>query len=317
VAFIKTISIFGDHELIIYQKNDSDGRIKSMLSVVPAIGANIIHLALKGEQLIDGHADAESLQNRDAFKSEILAPFPNRLSAGTFSYHGNRYTFPINDLSHGNALHGFMNDAKFEIIEEDLSENLFLKLKHSYNQRHSYFPFNFELIVIYSLCEDKFAIEFDVKNTGQNRLPIGLGWHPYFLINEDAGIESCALKEIVTDEKMIPNGESKSIKFESQLLKTLVLDTTYKISDPSDGFVLKIQRKLEPSKVLQLSFYNEYAKTAFEYLQLYHPPNSRSIAVEPMTCNVDALNNKEGLLELEPREVKKFNFFIQAELIQV
>lgn len=315
-SFIKTVSKFGAQDFFIYQKNDSSSKLISLLGVVPAMGANIIDLAMKGAYVIDGHMDAVSLQTRHAYKSEILAPFPNRLDSGAFSYEGKEHTFPINDLEYGNALHGFMNDAKFEIIEEELSENLFLKLKHKYDQRHAYFSFKFELIVSYLLSDDKFIIDFEIVNCGASRLPIGLGWHPYFLINQDETIiDSCLLEEIVTNEKMIPSGALKNVKFESQRLKNLVLDTTYRIGDSIEGLILKLNRKLEPSKILTLSFFNEQDKTAFEYLQLYHPPNARSFAVEPMTCNVNALNNKEGLLELESGTVKKFRFRIEADLI--
>ena len=37
----------------------------------------------------------------------------------------------------------------------------------------------------------------------------------------------------------------------------------------------------------------------FYFLQVFIPDDRGSIAVEPMTCNVDAFNNQEGLMTLD------------------
>ena len=36
------------------------------------------------------------------------------------------------------------------------------------------------------------------------------------------------------------------------------------------------------------------------FFQVFTPPHGESIALEPMSCNVDAFNNGEGLVALEP-----------------
>ena len=48
-----------------------------------------------------------------------------------------------------------------------------------------------------------------------------------------------------------------------------------------------------------------HAQSGFNYLQLYIPPDRSSIAIEPMTCSVDAFNNGDGLIILEVAEVIK------------
>ncbi|MBL7825649.1 MAG: hypothetical protein JNJ57_03390, partial [Saprospiraceae bacterium] len=37
----------------------------------------------------------------------------------------------------------------------------------------------------------------------------------------------------------------------------------------------------------------------FPFFQVFTPPHRESIALEPMTCNVDALNNEQGLISLK------------------
>ena len=316
--FIKTVSQFGENKFFIYQKHDAAGKIVSLLSFVPKMGANIIDLLLVGESLIDGHKNSKDLATRQSYKSEILAPFPNRLASGKFTFDQQTFCFPINDLDHGHALHGFIANEPFEVMEELLSESLSVTLKCSYNKNYEYFPFKFELMVKYTITGENFSISIDVKNIGTERLPFGLGWHPYFIIgkNEKATIESCFLDKILMDENMIPSGESGEVHFVSKKLKDLSLDNTYKIKGAPGEALIALRRILKIGRVLQLSFTNKSNETAFEYLQLFHPKDSSSIAIEPMTCNVDALNNGEGLLLLESGGKSTYEFSVDAKLIQ-
>jgi len=38
----------------------------------------------------------------------------------------------------------------------------------------------------------------------------------------------------------------------------------------------------------------------FPFFQVFTPPHRESVALEPMSCNVDAFNNKQGLVSLAP-----------------
>ena len=40
----------------------------------------------------------------------------------------------------------------------------------------------------------------------------------------------------------------------------------------------------------------------WNFLQVFTPPHRQSIALEPMTCNIDAFNNQDGLKMLAPKE---------------
>lgn len=60
-----------------------------------------------------------------------------------------------------------------------------------------------------------------------------------------------------------------------------------------------------------LEFWMKGGKNKFNYLQLFTPAHRKSIAIEPMTCNINAFNNKEGLIILEPEEVLDLSFGIK------
>lgn len=314
--FKKNQTYFGNERCITYQKNDSNGSLQSLITIIPRHGANILKLALKGQHILEGHTDFESLQGRDAYRSEILLPFPNRLAKGKYSYKENTYQFPINDLQHGHSLHGLFNNVLFDIVEEYLSEDLFLKLKCSYRANQEYYPFYFDFFLTIRIVKNRFNFSFEIENTGEETIPIGIGWHPYFRLEagDHARIDTCTLQHVQMDNEMIPNGKFKEIKFSAEAIHHLSLDDTYLLSEFENNAFLKLIRKLPNGKLLTLNFKNENQKEAFKYLQLYHPKMTSSIAIEPMTCNVNALNNQEGLLLLEPGERRIYSMQIEAEL---
>lgn len=315
--FFKTVSQFGASKFVIFQKHDDDGNLTSFLSFVPLKGGNIIDLMLAGEYILDGYSSSKDLEDRHTYKSEILAPFPNRLNKGKFTFEEQEYIFPSNEVDRGHALHGFLAKEPFELLEEDVSENLRLKLKYTYKKKYAYFPFEFDMILQYEIIDEKFKISFELINIGTESLPFGLGWHPYLLFEEDekVSIDSCHLNGILMDENMIPIGSHKPTQFKSQKIEQLNLDNTYQFQNLNEPNLIILSRTLKSGKILSLTFANESMQTAFEYLQIYHPLHSTSIAIEPMSCNVDAFNNKEGLLVLESQQSKTFEFSIQAKLI--
>ncbi len=44
------------------------------------------------------------------------------------------------------------------------------------------------------------------------------------------------------------------------------------------------------------------------FFQVFTPPHRQSVAIEPMSCNVDAHHNGEGLVRLEPGEIWRGSF---------
>ncbi|MCB0643138.1 MAG: hypothetical protein KDC44_15925, partial [Phaeodactylibacter sp.] len=51
----------------------------------------------------------------------------------------------------------------------------------------------------------------------------------------------------------------------------------------------------------------------YNFLQVFTPDHRQSIAIEPMTCNVDAFNNREGLIVLKPGEAHAASFGLRLD----
>ena len=138
---------------------------------------------------------------------------------------------------------------------------------------------------------------------------MGFGWHPYFALTENAEDMALSLPEaerVEIDQRMIPK---KLVPFNawrrSAKLGEAFLDTCFKASAKGR---YKMTLKGEKDK-LTMS-----ADTAtFPYFQVFTPPHKKSVALEPMTCNIDAFNNHEGLVTLQPGGIWKGAFFVEYD----
>lgn len=263
-------------------------------------GAAITHLTfVSGAQILKPQAGYH-------FESSILFPFPNRLAGGTYSFEGKSYKFPENDFGRPNALHGLVHDRLFSITDQGQDDaRAWAMAKLTENGSDSAYPFPFELSVTYTLSSESLRVDFRITNLGDADMPFGLGWHPYF--NLGRSISECSLKlpsgfEIEVDGNMIPTGKkSPSTCFDNyRPLTGLALDTCFEISEvkkKNSTFV-----KLSNEQTLEI-----WQDEHHPFIQVFTPDDGQTLAVEPMTCGIDALNTGEGLQVLAPGESKEMN----------
>jgi len=95
----------------------SDEKSESFVKFVPEKGATISDFRLNNQNIYDGYQSFEDLEALTWYRGILLAPFPNRLQEGKYSFEGIEYQFPINDSETETALHGFMHQMKFTLGE--------------------------------------------------------------------------------------------------------------------------------------------------------------------------------------------------------
>ena len=297
------------------------GNEESELTFIPSNGGFLTSLAFKlGNQtfnIIDSYSDDLSLIKHDYYKSAFLLPFPNRLNDGKYTHKGKEYQFPINDTKGNNALHGFDDFYKMELEDVQLNgENAQATLHHSYRGQNPSFPFPFNFTVIYTLKEDNnFECEVKIENPNDFTIPMGFGWHPYFKIGEFAKnlkLELPACERVEVNSDMIPTGEVVDYTdfSKSELLGNTLFDTCFKLKQKK-GDVSIVLASEEHN--VQLTYWQEAKQ--FPYFQLYTPPSGKSVAIEPMTCNIDAFNNGDSLMEMPAKSIFSGKFGIKLEQI--
>lgn len=258
------------------------------MAVISPIGAALTELTLAGVQIVSHKAAGEP---KSMFFGSLLAPWPNRLAGGSYSFGGQTLAHKILD-SQGNANHGLLFERALGVTDQSESS---ISFSYGFGSDEGY-PFSIELIVKYTITEDEFRFDASATNLGQPAL-FGLGFHPYFLVGEKFAFSADFTNRITVDEKMIPIGEESIAGF------------TYSGGNLDDCFYGTKTAKLETeSYQLELSI-----SKGFEYFMLYRPNQSAvsMLAIEPMSCRTNAFNTHLSEVLIAENETKTYGFSIR------
>ncbi|MEA3489371.1 MAG: hypothetical protein U9R44_03390 [Candidatus Omnitrophota bacterium] len=302
-------------------REDSSGGLKRLkiqntatgefVSIVPGFGANINELVLHKNgtlhPVIAGNRDISGFRGKGVFKGAKLIPFPNRLEDGTYTFEGERYQLELNYPEELNACHGFIYDKEF-IIEgsAEKTDHASVKLVYHYNGFLPGYPFNCKIELDYTLGGSRgFRCRTCIENLGERSMPVGDGWHPFFGFQrkvDELLLRFPAEQKIIVDERSIPSGESLPYDLFDSLnrIGDIELDTCFRLKPGKDG--IRISELYDRQKDVKLQLWQETGENKYNYLQIYIPPDRGSIAMEPMTCNINAFNNREGLIILRPEQ---------------
>ncbi len=301
-AYQQTTEKFGDFDLIRISNGINE------LAVIPEYGGHLLELNMivNGQltNVLESYTTPESLIKLDYYKSAFLLPYPNRLKDGVYQYNGKNYAFPVNDKDTNNSLHGFRNFLKMSveniIVEEDFAS---ITLKNSYHGNNPSFPFSFDFKVTYEFNGyNNLSCEVQLYNPTNETIPISFGWHPYFQLGntsvDELELQMPTVQQVLVDDRMLPTGKLTTISTYNSLtnLTNKNFDTCFKVNK-EDISEVSIHA---PSLNTKLTYWQE--NNAFPYFQVFIPPKRKSIAIEPMTCNVNAFNSKEDLKELNGQE---------------
>lgn len=290
---------------------------KDHCTLVPAFGATVIDLKLNEQVVLDTYDNADEMLAYRRMKSALLFPFPNRLKEGRYIWNNDAYQFFINDSITGNALHGFGLDKKFVIVKQESSERgCSCTCRYEYNGELPAYPFPFTMEVKYVLeSEGRFFVKMSFYNDGAEAIPVGLGWHPYFKIGkiiDDLTMKISPCEMIGVDQQMIPTG--KRYEYD-EFATTKKIGST--VLDNCFYFFENKNRKAEvvlASEETEIRFWQKTGEGQLNYMQIFTHPDRQSIALEPMSCNVNAFNNGEGLAVLLPNEKLEVNCGMQVKI---
>lgn len=269
-------------------------------SIVPERGANVLDIIFGNKNILDGFQTPEELEAAKWGKSALLFPFPNRLDKGKYTWLGRQYEFPLNNAATENAIHGFVRDEKFEVEYVFLAkDHASILCSYAYAGDRPYYPFPFSMEVEFMIHDNgTFTLDLAVHNLHDDAIPVGFGWHPYFKLSGSADQHRMKLppcEQVAINDRMIPTGE-RSVYLGFQKKTTVgdtFLDNCFFNARPSGTARMVLEGNdgaIEVSAPIR----------QFPFFQVFTPPHRESIALEPMSCNVDAFNNGQGLVSLEP-----------------
>lgn len=295
----------------------SDEQAGCKLELVPGFGACVLQLQLRGESILDGYQTPEEMRINRWAKNTVLYPFPNRMRDGRYEWDGNYYFFPINDGATHTALHGFGMDKPMRVEAVQCEENeAHITCVYSPVIIHQAYPFRFTYAITFSIyVPDRFEVSIHFTNNMAIAIPVGLGWHPYYRLSANTDrlelqLPPCELVGI--DQQMIPTGKRYAFDDYARLksIGADILDNCFALLSAGE----KAEVTLSGEKG-RLHYWQETGPGKFNFMQIFTPPHRQSLAIEPMTCNIDAFNNKDGLIVAEAGSTVTAGFGLCFELI--
>ena len=216
---------FVDSDISFYHFTDDGFSCK----IVPAFGGSIQELIVDDQPVIKGVSiDEKGIEEYKEFcNSAVLFPFPNRIAKGAYNFGDQQYQLTVNEPRFGNAIHGFVYSECPEVVAETDTS---LTLRFTHHDSPGY-PFPYVLELEYSLNPKGLRLQMKVSNTGDNLLPFGLGWHPYFVTeNQDkTSLHFVSDKKYLTNENMIPD-HSTPVNYSEMQLSDLEVDNAYRLA---------------------------------------------------------------------------------------
>ncbi len=235
----------------------------------------------------------------------ILFPFPNRIRGGRFTWDGRTYDVPRNETAAGNAIHGFVLDRPWRVIDRGADASSAWITAEFQGSRDApetlaCWPADYLLRVTYRLTADALTIDNLVTNPDRRPLPFGLGHHPYFRLPfvRDTAAADCQVaaqgRRVWTLVDFLPTGDTLPVSGPLDLrsprsMEGLVLNDVYGdlAGDPGPDGLRLCGLVRQPAQGVELRV---RASPDFRELVLYTPGHRQSVCLEPYTCVTDAIN---------------------------
>jgi len=283
---------------------------------VAQVGATLRALTADGEDVISGF-DVD--QRASDGRGQVLAPWPNRLTDGRYSYGGHDCQAPLNEPDRHGAIHGLVrwSDWSPQVLEPSTVTLSFLL------PPQPGYEWQLELRLTYALGEEGLVATFAALNVGSETAPFGVGFHPYVSVGggpvDELELTVPANRYLDTDgpsrPTTVPVGAWADYT-SPRLIGGTELDTAYSglVRDQSRRAVARL-RDPRAGRAVEL-----WVDEGFGHLMVYtadrvHRPEQRrtAVAIEPMTCPPDALRTGHDLIELAPGATWKGSWGIRVQ----
>jgi aldose 1-epimerase len=289
-------------------------RYGDQVAVVTEVGATLRRYDVGDRLVVEGFpADASP----DGGRGQILAPWPNRVADGRYSFDGADLQLPLTEVANHNAIHGLVRWVGWAVADAAADA---VSLTTTVWPTPGY-PFLLVLTAAYRIDADGLQVELRARNAGPARAPYGAGQHPYLAV--EGSVDTAVLTvpgrtRLLTDDRGNPTGTepvagSAHDFTDPRAIGDLVLDTAYTDLDRDPDGRVRVRVALPGGTGVDL-----WAGETVSWLQAFTGDTlaperrRRGLAVEPMSCPPGALASGRDLTVLEPGEEHVLTWGLQA-----
>lgn len=230
-----------------------------------------------------------SMQDTACF---ALVPFSNRIARGSFVAGGQSHRMAPNapGTDPRNPIHGFGWISEWEIVESSARHAV---IEHHYPGDS--WPWRYRAHQRFELGDNGLSVELGVTNMSGEKMPAGLGFHPYFPLTPKTRYHGLHCGEWRVDEGCLPVALEEQAEavdwWAGAPVSSRRVDTVY--TGRSGPLTITW-----PERALQctLSASDNLSSTV-----IYTPADQDFFCVEPVSHATDAINRPDGnMVTLDP-----------------
>ncbi|MGX9348309.1 aldose 1-epimerase family protein [Microbacterium sp. KNMS] len=279
----------------------AQGALGEVTAQIAQVGASLRALTVGGVDLVSRYPEGERTPSASGI---VLVPWPNRIRDGRWSQRGATEQLGISEPKYGNASHGLLRFAPYEIVAGDAEATLSAVV---YPQTG--YLFTLATSVTYTLVDDGLAVTHRIRNAGDGEAPVALGTHPFFEIGgvdtADLVIAAPGTTWFEVDDRMLPVAEH-DVDDATDLrggvrLGDVALDRAYGDVVRGEDGLARTTLTAPDGRTLTV-----WQDESFGFVQVFttenYPGRDLAVAIEPMTAPADAFNSGRALTWLAPGE---------------
>ncbi len=277
-------------------------------ATIASVGASLRTLTFGGRDLVVPFGADEV---RPGYRGTTLAPWPNRVVAGKYTFGGTDHVLALSDPGRPNALHGLAAWLDYSVLAESADS---VTLATTVVPQVGY-PWRVRVETTYALSDDGLTQIVVATNESADAAPFGTGPHPYLVAGTSAldtwtfTLDAAQVLEVTADTlaPVALADVAGSERFDWRAPRAL---GAVEIDHAFTGVGSAVARLTDASgSGVEMTW-----DAACPWVQIHtadqpagasHPAHRAGLAVEPMTCAPDAFNADRydydaGLLILAP-----------------
>ena len=167
-------------------------------------------------------------RSRPRFR-QVLAPWPNRIRDGQYTFEGTAYQLALTEPARHNAIHGLANWTRWRLAEQSPDS---VTVEYDLPAQEGY-PWSLLLRTRWSVSADGLRCDQEVTNTGGENAPWGYSVHPYVQLTgvavDDILLRVPGRTRVLADSRLLPwRGQGAvRIRLPDPADRAAGLDTTF------------------------------------------------------------------------------------------
>ena len=269
--------------------------------IAPSVGNNSYEMTVKGKRVFwtPYQSVGEFAAKPVHLGNPLLWPWANRIDGTAYYANGKKYLLNtelgnVRPGPNNTPIHGLLTFTKlWSVVKAEAGDGAaVLTARIEYWRRPelmAQFPFAHNIEMTYRLKNGALEVETVIENLSSDTMPVSLGYHPYFQVNDaprnEWRVHLPAKDKLTLSNRLIPTGERQPNPYaDPQSLNGVVLDDVMDgLTRDADGFArFWVEGKKERITV-------EYGPK-YTVAVVYAPAGRGFVCFEPMTGITNAFN---------------------------